>query len=113
MLILRWLIMSLAVILSTYLIPGVKVSGLWSAMLVAFILGIVNVFVRPLLLLITLPVNILTLGLFSFVINGLMVMLVSSIVKGFSVDNFWVAILFSIILSVSNYILSVIFGIKK
>jgi len=105
-LIIKWLIMVLAIMISSYLIPGVIIAGFWTAFWLALFLGIINVLVRPILILITLPINILTLGLFTFVINALLILLAASVIKGFSVDGFWVAMLFSIVLSVVSYLLN-------
>jgi putative membrane protein len=109
-LLLKWLIMTLSVGIAAYLIPGITVSGFLSALLAALFLGIVNALVRPFLILITLPVNILTLGLFTFVINALLVLLASKVVHGFEVKGFWWAMLFSIVLSIIQYILNRIFS---
>ena len=81
-LIFRWIINALALLLVAYLVPGIAVDGIWSALLTALVLGLVNAIIRPILLVLTLPVNIVTLGLFTFVINALMIWLVSAIVKG-------------------------------
>ena len=105
-LIIKWLIMVLAIMISSYLIPGVIIAGFWTAFWLALFLGIINVLVRPILILITLPINILTLGLFTFVFNALLILLAASVIKGFSVDGFWVAMLFSIVLSVVSYLLN-------
>jgi putative membrane protein len=107
--ILKWLIMTAAILIAAYIIPGIGVAGIWTALVLAVVFGIVNITIKPLLVIITLPVNILTLGLFTFVINALLVLLVSTIVKGFTVSGFWAALLFSIVLSVVSYILNVIF----
>lgn len=104
-LIAKWLISAGAIIVTSYLLPGVALSGLLTALVVALVLGLVNVIIRPLLLLFTLPLNILTLGLFTFVINALMVMLTSTLVKGFDVANFWWALLFSLVLTFVDGIL--------
>ena len=109
MLLLKWLIMTLSVGITAYLIPGIAVSGFFSALLVALFLGIINTLVRPFLILITLPINILTLGLFTFVINAVLVLLASKVVHGFEVKGFWWAMLFSIVLSIVQYILNKIF----
>ena len=105
-LIIRWLAMVLAIMISSYLIPGVTVAGFWTALWLALLLGVLNVILKPLLILITLPINILTLGLFTFVINALLVLLASSVIKGFEVSGFWTAMLFSVVLSVVSYILN-------
>lgn len=87
-LLLRWVLSALAVMATAYVVPGVRVANTWSAFLAALVIGLVNALVRPILLLLTLPVNILTLGLFTLVINALMFWLASSIVKGFDVVDF-------------------------
>lgn len=100
--ILSLLLSTLAVFLAAYILPGVHVSGFWTALAVAVVLGIANSIILPILLLITLPINILTLGLFTLVIIGALVMLASAIVPGFQVDNFWWAIAFAIVLAIIN-----------
>ncbi len=104
--IVHWLVFALAIGITAYLLPGVTVSGAWAALVTALVLGLVNAFLKPLLLLLTLPINILTLGLFTFVINGLLIMLAASIVPGFSVKNFGWAVLFSIVLALVAYALN-------
>ena len=103
------LVNGLAVGLTAYLLQaGVQLDG-WAPLLVAtIVLGVLNTLVRPILKLISLPVTILTLGLFSLVINGLMVWLASSWVAGFSVENFWWAIGFSVVLSIISSFLGMI-----
>jgi putative membrane protein len=112
MLLLKWLIMAVSIIVSAYLIPGVKVSGFFAALWVALFLGIVNILIKPILILITLPINILTLGLFTFVINASLILLGSSVVKGFEVSGFLVAVIFSIVLSLINYALGSLLGTR-
>ncbi len=90
-LLLRWLISTLSVMAAAYVVPGVSVKNFWAALIAALVIGLVNALVRPILLILTLPVNILTLGLFTLVINALMFWLASSIVRGFDVANFWAA----------------------
>lgn len=96
----QWLIAALAIMVVAYVLPGVLVDSFFVAMVVAVVLGFINLLVRPALLMLTLPINILTLGLFTFVINALMVLLTAKIVKGFHVKNFWWALGFSLLLSV-------------
>lgn len=103
----NWLIMALAIIITAYVLPGVSVSTFVVALLVAIVIGILNAFIKPLLVILTLPINILTLGLFTFVINGFLIWLTSRIVPGFQVAGFWWGVLFSIILSVVLYLLHV------
>lgn len=107
---LTWLGAALAILIISYLLPGVTVAGFWSALWVALFLGLVNLVIRPLLILLTLPINILTLGLFTFVINALLILLASSVIEGFDVTGFWVALLFGIILSVFNYFFNLLFS---
>lgn len=109
-LILKWLISTVAVMLTSYLLPGVTLTGFWAALWTALFLGLVNAFIKPLLVLLTLPINIVTLGLFTFVINAALILLASSVVKGFFVEGFWVALLFSVILSLFNYLANTIFS---
>jgi putative membrane protein len=104
-LVLNILLTSLAVIISAYLLPGVKVNSFLTALLVAVALGFINVFIKPLLILLTLPVTILTLGLFLLVINALIILLISAIVPGFKVSGFWWALIYSIVLSLVSSIL--------
>ena len=112
MLIIKWLIMTASVMIAAYVIPGVTVRSFFSALWVALFLGIVNMLLKPFLILITLPINILTLGLFTFVINGVIILLASSIVKGFQVSGFWIAVLFSIVLSIINYLMNLMIGAR-
>lgn len=109
-LIISAIINGFAVFITAYFLPGVKVDGFITAIIVAIVLGIVNFVVKPVLHLLTLPITILTLGLFSFVINALMILLVSALVSGFHVDNFWAALLFSLVLSLVSSLLHFIAG---
>ncbi len=106
--ILKWMGSVAAVLIAAYFLPGVVVAGIWSALIVALVLGLLNLTIKPLLVLLTLPINIITLGLFTFVINALMVLLASSIVKGFSVGGFLNALLFSLLLTIIQEILEMI-----
>jgi putative membrane protein len=91
------------------LIPGVKVSSLGAAIVAAAILGILNALVRPILVILTLPLTIVTLGLFLFVINALMFQLAGALVPGFHVDSFWSALLGSLIVSTIAYVVHSVF----
>jgi putative membrane protein len=90
-LLLRWVVNALALLVATQIIPGFEVTGFYAALIAALVLGLLNAIIRPVLLLLTLPVNIVTLGLFTFVINGLLVWFMATFVKGVSVDGFWPA----------------------
>ncbi|MFH0923270.1 MAG: phage holin family protein [Candidatus Falkowbacteria bacterium] len=109
---LKWLVTAAAILITAYLLPGVSISGLWAALWLAVFLGIINVIIKPILIIFTLPINILTLGLFTFVINGLLILLASSIIKGFEVSGFWAALGFSIVLSAISYVLNSLFKQK-
>jgi len=103
---LRWLILTVAIIVTAYLSSGIHVSGFFSAFFAAAILGILNAFFRPLLLLLTLPLNILTLGLFTFVINAIMLMMASGMISGFEVHGFWSAVFGSLLISIISWLLT-------
>ncbi|MBF0516165.1 MAG: phage holin family protein [Nitrospirae bacterium] len=104
-LLVSWLIMTISVLVAAYVLPGVKVGSFGSALVAALAIGILNALLRPVLIILTLPLTIVTLGLFLLVINAVIVMIVGSIVKGFEVRGFFTAILFSIILTVAHWIL--------
>lgn len=91
----------LAIIIASYLIPGATVT-LWSSLVLAIVLGIINIFIKPVVKFIAFPITVLTLGLFSLVINALFIMLASKIVPGFTISGFWTAFWFSIVLSLIN-----------
>ena len=103
-----WLISALAIVIAAYLLPGVRLSGFVAALVTAVVLGLINAIIKPVLIFLTLPLNILTLGLFTLVINALLIMLTSAIVPGFSVSGFWQALLFGLVLALVNYILGFI-----
>ena len=105
-LVLRLLFNAFFLLLAPYLISGVAVNSLYAALITAIVLGLINALIRPIILLLTLPINILTLGLFSLVVNGLLVMLAASFVKGFSVAGFLPAIFLSIFLWFGSFITS-------
>lgn len=99
---------TIAVFVTASILPGIRLDGWTSALVLAVVLGIINTFIRPILLILTLPINILTLGLFTFVIMGLMVLLASAITPGFHVDGFWWAVAFAIVLAVVNSFLNML-----
>ena len=109
-LLIRWIVNAAALMLVAYLYPGVAVTSFGAAMVAALVLGLVNAVVRPILVLLTLPVTLLTLGLFLFVINALLFWLVAEIVQGFAVNGFLAAligsILYSLITLLTSWILS-------
>lgn len=101
----RWLIASIAVVVAAYILPGVTVENFFVALVTAIVIGVINTFLKPIILILTLPFNVLTLGLFTFVINALLIMLASAVVPGFEVASFWWALFFSLILSLVNAVL--------
>ncbi|HEX6977090.1 MAG TPA: phage holin family protein [Patescibacteria group bacterium] len=102
-----------AVFISAYILPGIKVDGFVTALIVAVLLAVVNTFIKPLVSLLTLPINILSLGLFSLVINALMIMLVAAIVPGFKVDGILWALVFGIVLSLISSVIYMLVPNKK
>ena len=102
--IIRFLLSGLAVLLTAYLLPGVDVTHYGYALLVAAVLSLANLIVKPILVILTIPITILTLGLFLLVINALIILSVDYLVPGFQVDGFWWALAFSLILSIFNSI---------
>lgn len=98
------LITAFALLLAAYLIPGIAVATLGSALIAAAVLGILNLLVRPVLFILTLPITILTLGLFTFVINGALFLFAASFLEGFEVESFWYALLGSVFVSVVSAI---------
>ncbi len=94
----NWLISALAIFVTALILPGIRV-GVVSALVTAVVLGLLNAFIKPIIVILTLPVNIVTLGLFTFVINAVIILLAGAIVPGFQVSGFWSALLFSIVLS--------------
>ena len=99
----RWLITAVGLLFTSWIIRGIFVDGVGAALIAALVLGILNALLRPLLLLLTLPVNLLTLGLFTLVINGAMLKLTSAVVSGFHVEGFWSAVIGALVLSVFSF----------
>ena len=105
-LLLLWLINTVSLIAVAYLMPSIRVSTFVTALVAALVLGLVNAVIRPILVLLTLPVTLLTLGLFIFVLNGLLFWLVGSFVQGFEVHGFWAGFFGAIIYSLISWLLS-------
>ena len=103
---LRWLTLTLAIVLASYLLSGIQVSGFWAAVGAAAMLGILNAFFRPIALILTLPINILTFGLFTFIINAVMLKMVSGVISGFQVEGFWTAIFGALVISLVSFALN-------
>lgn len=111
----RLILSTVAVLTTAFLMDSVDINPWWVAAVVAVVLGGINTFIKPVIKILSIPVNIITLGLFSFVINGLMVLLCAKIIgeQYFHLDSFWAAILFSIILSLVNWVIHKMFDPEK
>ena len=105
-LLIRWLALTAAIVIASYLISGIEVSDFFSAFFAAAILGILNIFFRPILFILTLPINLLTFGLFTFVINALLLKMASGVISGFQVHGFWSALFGALVISVVNWLLT-------
>ena len=112
-LLLVWVINAAALFLLPYVFPWVKVDTFWAALIAALVLGLINTLIRPLLVLLTLPVTILTLGLFIFVINGLLFWWVGSFIDGFHVGGFWSGVFGAIVYSLISWLLSSLLLARK
>ncbi|ACD97210.1 phage holin family protein [Trichlorobacter lovleyi] len=103
----NWVISGIAIVITAYLLPGIHLSGFKAALLTALALGLINAFIKPVLSLLTLPLTVMTLGLFSLVLNALLIMLTAKLVPGFQVQGFLWAVAFSVVLTITNWILSI------
>ena len=106
----QWLITSLSLWVSSYVFAGIKFESTQALVVSALLLGFTNAIIKPLLIILTLPLTLVTLGLFLLVINALMILLVSSLVKGFTVSGFWTAFFASIFISVLSFLFGVFFS---
>lgn len=102
--ILHWLILTIGIMITAYFVPGIQVSGIITALIAGAVLGLINFIIKPILRILTLPINILTLGLFSIVLNGLLFYLLSLIVSGVTITSFTAAVIGSIVVSIINWI---------
>lgn len=105
---LRVLVNILAIVLAASLVPGIRLDGVLPAIAAGLLLGLVNAVVRPILVIVTLPITLLTLGLFLLVLNGLCLWLVAAVVRGFHVDGLWAAIVGALVVSVLSWIVTVL-----
>ena len=112
-LLLTWVVNAVALIALPYVFSGIHVANFKTAMIAALVLGLINALIRPILVLLTLPATILTLGLFIFVINGLLFWFVGSLDLGFRVDGFWTAVLGAVVYSVISWVLSALVPGRK
>ena len=111
-LVVRWLTVTCSIAVAAYLLDGIQVSGLGAAFFAAAMLGILNAFFRPLALILTLPLNILSLGLFTFVINAAMLKMASALIPGFDVHGFWTALFGSLIVSLVSFAMNTMISEK-
>ncbi|WP_114750386.1 phage holin family protein [Pleomorphovibrio marinus] len=107
---LQLVVAALAILFTAYILPGISVDDFITGVIIAALLSLLNITIKPLLIFLTIPITLLTLGLFLLVINAIIVLIAAEIVGGFSVDNFWWALLFSLILSLVNSILGISLG---
>ncbi len=107
-LMLLWILNALALLAVAYLLPGIHLDGFAGALLAALVLGLINALVRPLLILLTLPITVLTLGLFILVINGLLFWFVGSVLQGFVVSGFWVGVMGALLYSILSSVFSLL-----
>lgn len=105
----RWVLNAIIFLLVANIIPGFHIASFWSALIVALLWGVIGVTLKPILLILTLPVNILTLGLFTFVLNGFFLMLLAKVLEGFSIDGFGTAIVSALLISVLHGLTSLAF----
>ena len=104
--VIRWLILTAAIMFASYVMDGIQVKGFLSALFAAAALGILNAFFRPILIVLTLPINILSLGLFTFIINAVLLKMASGVISGFEVYGFWSAVFGSLLISIVSWILN-------
>lgn len=101
-LLLNWLLSALVVMVAAYILPGVHVDNFWTALVVAIVLGVLNMLLKPIFIFLTFPITLVTFGLFLIVINALLLLLTDAIVPGFTIDGFWWAVLYSLFVSFVN-----------
>jgi len=111
--IIRFLLTAVATMVAAYILPGIEIDGFFSAFVLAMLLGFLNVTVKPILLVLTIPATVLTLGAFILVINALVILLADAILSGFYVENFWWALLFSLVLWLANSLLKDVSGSEE
>lgn len=100
----RWLIITVAILLASWLVPGIRVESVWTAIFAAAVLGLINLFIKPVVIILTLPLNILTLGIFTFFINAFLLQLVAYMIRGFEVKGFIAAFLGALIISIVSWL---------
>lgn len=106
----KWIVSAVAIAITAYILPGVTVTGIVPVLILAVVLGIINAFIKPILTVITLPLSIVTLGIFSLILNTLLILLAEAVVPGFDIDGFWWALLFGIVLALVTAVLKKVDG---
>ena len=106
----KWIVSAVAIAITAYLLPGVTVTGIVPVLVLAVVLGVINAFIKPILTLITLPLTIFTLGIFSLILNTLLILLAEAVVPGFEIAGFWWALLFGIVLALVTAVLKKVDG---
>jgi putative membrane protein len=109
-LLLVWIVSALALMITAYVVPGFKIHSFGSAMWASVIVGLLNMLIRPILLFLTLPINFLTLGLFTFVVNAIVLRMAAGLLKGFDIDGWGSAIVGAVVLVLVNYLFLILFG---
>lgn len=104
----KWTISAISLAVAAWTIQGITIANGWALLFAALVVGLLNAFIRPILILLTLPLNILSLGLFTFVINAVMILLTATLVPGFNVNGFGAALLAAIVMSVVSFVLNII-----
>jgi putative membrane protein len=105
----EWILKTLTLLVTAYLVPGFMIDSYLTALIVAIVLSVLNILLKPVLIILTLPFNIMTLGLFTFVINAVLLYIASQIVRGFHIESFFTAIVAAIVITLVSSLLNVIF----
>lgn len=113
MILLKWLISALAFLALPYIVTGITVKGFGTALILAVLWGLVNITIKPILLVLTLPLNLLTFGIFTFILNGFLLWLLGGVIKGFEVHGFWIAVLGALVLSVISSLAHLVLNKKE
>lgn len=106
-----WLVKAAILLLTAYFVPGFRIESFWTALIVVLVIGLLNIFLKPLLLFLTLPINILTLGLFTFVVNAVLLYIATLFVPGFKIDSFVTAIVAAFVIAIINGLFSLVFKV--
>lgn len=108
-----WLVSAIVLMITAYLVPGFKIKSFGSAMWASIVVGLLNMLIRPVLMFLSFPINFLTLGLFTFVVNAIILRIAAGLLKGFDIDGWWSAIIGAIVLALVNYVFFLLFGYTR